>query len=151
MIYLTIDEQYLAMIEPDLFERAAQATFQHQEISLDTSLSIVVTDDPQLHQLNQQFVGIDSPTDVLSFPAGYIDPDTNSFYLGDILISYPRAREQARQAGHSVNAEVQLLVVHGILHLAGHDHDEDQDKIKMWTAQVEILSNLSVDLRNLPE
>ena len=151
MIYLTIDEQYLAMIEPGLVEQAAQATFQHQGIPIDSSLSIVVTDDPQMHQLNQQFVGIDSTTDVLSFPAGYMDPDTNSFYLGDILISYPRAREQATQAGHSVDAELQLLVVHGILHLAGHDHDKDQDKVKMWSAQAEILSNLGVDLRNLPE
>jgi len=151
MIYITIDEQYLAMIDPDLFERAAQATFQYQGISIDTSLSIVVTDDLQLHQLNQQYVGIDAPTDVLSFPAGYLDPDTNSFYLGDVLISYPRAREQANQAGHSVNAELQLLVVHGILHLAGHDHDGAQDKANMWTAQAEILTNLGADIRKLPE
>jgi probable rRNA maturation factor len=151
MIYLTIDEQYRAMIEPDLINRAALVAFQHQGISSDTSLSIVVTDDLQLHQLNQQFVGIDSPTDVLSFPAGYIDPDTNSFYLGDILVSYPRAHEQALQAGHSIEAELQLLVVHGILHLAGHDHEQDQDKVNMWTAQAEILSNLGVDLQNLPE
>jgi probable rRNA maturation factor len=151
MIYLSIDEQYLAMIEPDFIERAAQATIQHQEISTDSSLSIVVTDDPQLHLLNQQFVGVDAPTDVLSFPAGYMDPDTNSFYLGDILISYPRAREQAEQAGHSVDAELQLLVVHGILHLAGHDHADDQDKVEMWSAQAEILSILGVDLRNPPE
>jgi probable rRNA maturation factor len=151
MIYITVDEQYQTLIEPDLFERAAQATFHHEGISIDTSLSIVVTDDEQLHQLNQRFVGIDSPTDVLSFPAGYMDPDNNSFYLGDVLISYPRASEQASQAGHSVNAELQLLVVHGILHLAGHDHDEEQDKLNMWTAQGEILSILGADLQKLPE
>lgn len=151
MIYITVDEPYQALIEPDLFERAAQATFQHEGMSIDTSLSIVVTDDEQLHQLNQRFVGIDSPTDVLSFPAGYMDPDNNSFYLGDVLISYPRASEQASQAGHSVNAELQLLVVHGILHLAGHDHDEEQDKLNMWTAQGEILSILGADLQKLPE
>lgn len=139
------------MVKPDLFERAAQATFQHQGISIDTSLSIVVTGDQQLHQLNQQFVGIDSPTDVLSFPAEYMDPDTNSFYLGDVLISYTRACEQANQAGHSVNTELQLLAVHGMLHLAGHNHDEERDKANMWTAQAEILSKLGADVRKLPE
>jgi probable rRNA maturation factor len=151
MIYLSIDERFLALIEPDLFERTAQATFQNQEIPNDTSLTIVVTDDSHLHQLNRQFVGIDSPTDVLSFPGGYIDPDTSSFYLGDVLISYPRAIEQASQAGHSVDAELQLLAVHGILHLAGHDHEQEQDKANMWAAQSEILSTLGVALKKLPE
>lgn len=151
MIYLTIDEQFQGMVDPAFFNQAAQATFQHQEISIDTSLSIVVTDDLQMHQLNQQFVGIDSPTDVLSFPGGYIDPDTNSYYLGDILISYPRASEQAKGAGHCIAAELQLLVVHGILHLVGHDHNEDQNKAAMWTAQSEILSNIGADLLNPPD
>jgi probable rRNA maturation factor len=150
MIYLTIDPQYQGIIEPGLFDQAAQAAFQHQEISIDTSLSIVVTDDLQLHQLNKQYVGIDSPTDVLSFSAGYVDPDTNSFYLGDILISYPRAYEQANKAGHTVRSELQLLVVHGILHLAGHDRVEDQDKRRMWSAQAEILSTLGTSLQNPP-
>jgi probable rRNA maturation factor len=151
MIYLSIDEPFLALIEPDLFEGAAQTTFQNQDIPNDTSLSIVVTDDSHLQQLNRQFVGIDSPTDVLSFPGGYIDPDTNSIYLGDVLISYPRALEQASQVGHSVNAELQLLAVHGILHLAGHDHEHEQDKVKMWAAQSEILELLGVELKKIPE
>jgi probable rRNA maturation factor len=151
MIYLTIDDPYRMMIRPDLLEQAARATFQHQGISLDVSISIVVTDDPQMQRLNFQFVGIDVPTDVLSFPAGYTDPDSETFYLGDILISYPRAYEQAEKAGHPVESELQLLVVHGILHLAGHDHDESQDRATMWAAQEEILSNLGACIQKLPD
>lgn len=151
MIYLTIDEPYQAEVDPDLLEQTAWATLQHLGISLDASISIVVTGDPQMHQLNLQYVGVDEPTDVLSFPAGYTDPDTESLYLGDILISYPRAHEQAAKANYPVESELRLLVVHGILHLAGHDHDDSQNKAIMWAAQREILSILGTGNINLPE
>jgi probable rRNA maturation factor len=65
-------------------------------------------------------------------------------YLGDIVISLPRARHQASAAGHSLNDELQLLVVHGVLHLLGHDHDTPNRKKKMWAVQDEILRNLGV-------
>jgi rRNA maturation RNase YbeY len=151
MIYLSIDEPYQARVKPELLEQAAWATLQHQGISLDASISIVITGDTQMHQLNLQFVGVDEPTDVLSFPAGYTDPDTHSLYLGDILISYPRAHEQAEKANNPVESELQLLVVHGILHLAGHDHVDSQDKALMWAAQSEILTSLGNSNTNIPD
>ena len=151
MIYLTIDKSYKELLKPELLEQASRVTFQHQGISNDTSISIVITDDNQLHQLNLQFAGIDETTDVLSFPADYTDPDTATIHLGDILISYPRALEQAEKAGHSVESELQLLVVHGILHLAGHDHTGVDDKANMWAAQREILSILGAKIQNIPE
>jgi len=151
MIYLTIDKSYKDLLKPELLEQASRVTFQHQDISHDTSMSIVITDDAQLHHLNMQFAGIDETTDVLSFPADYTDPDTATLYLGDILISYPRALEQAEKAGHSVESELQLLVVHGILHLAGHDHTNVDGKVNMWTAQREILSILGANIQNIPE
>lgn len=133
----------------ELLERAARATLTHQKQSLDADLSIVLTDDARLHQLNKDYLGIDSPTDVLSFPASEsdgseTDPETGSPYLGDILISIPRAREQAKSAGHALESEVQLLVVHGVLHLLGHDHAEPKGKKKMWKAQGEILESLGL-------
>jgi probable rRNA maturation factor len=81
---------------------------------------------------------------VLSFPASETDPETGARYLGDILISLPRAQTQADAAGHSLEAEVQLLVVHGVLHLIGHDHAETEEKARMWKAQAEILENLGL-------
>ncbi|HRQ31500.1 MAG TPA: rRNA maturation RNase YbeY, partial [Anaerolineales bacterium] len=88
--------------------------------------------------------GIDSPTDVLSFPASESDPDTGSPYLGDILISIPRAKAQAKIAGHALELEIQLLIVHGVLHLLGHDHAQPKEKAKMWKAQKEILESLGL-------
>ena len=135
-----------------LLERAARLTldtsvpvsegFDFALASAD--ITIVLTDDEQLHELNREYLGVDAPTDVLSFPAAESDPETGTTYLGDILISIPRATQQAQAAGHSVEDEVQLLVVHGTLHLLGHDHATATEKARMWQAQAEVLSGLGL-------
>jgi probable rRNA maturation factor len=98
----------------------------------------------RLQELNRDYLGIDAPTDVLSFPASETDPETGARYLGDILISVPRAQSQAEAAGHALESEVQLLVVHGVLHLLGHDHAKPEEKRRMWKAQAEILESLGL-------
>ena len=128
----------------DLLERAARTALEHQSQSLEYDLSIILTDDARLHELNLNYLGVDAPTDVLSFPASETDPETGARYIGDILISIPRAQAQADGAGHPLEAEVQLLVVHGVLHLIGHDHAEAEDKARMWKAQTEILKQLGL-------
>jgi probable rRNA maturation factor len=130
----------------DLLERAANAALEHHasQQSLDSELSIILTDDVRLHELNLNYLGVDAPTDVLSFPASETDPETGARYIGDILISVPRAQTQADAAGHPLEAEVQLLVVHGVLHLIGHDHAEAEEKARMWKAQAEILERLGL-------
>jgi probable rRNA maturation factor len=129
----------------ELLERAALATLEHQSADVNVDLSIVLTDDDQLHELNLDYLGIDAPTDVLSFPASEADPETGARYIGDILISIHRAAQQAKSAGHDLEGEVQLLVVHGVLHLLGHDHAGVEDKARMWAAQSEILKRLGLE------
>lgn len=129
-------------VATELIERAAQTALAHQ--SGDGDMTIVLTDDAQLHQLNREYLGIDAPTDVLSFPASETDPETGARYLGDILISIRRAESQAKAAGHPLESEAQLLVVHGVLHLLGHDHAALEDKARMWAAQTEILERLGL-------
>jgi probable rRNA maturation factor len=126
----------------ELIERAAQAALAHE--SAEGDISVVLADNPRLRELNREYLGIDAPTDVLSFPASETNPETGAHYLGDILISVPRAEEQAQSAGHALEAEVQLLVVHGVLHLLGYDHAEAKEKAKMWKAQAEILGSLGL-------
>ena len=130
----------------ELLERAARAVLEHQASrkSLDSELTIVLTNDARLKELNRDYLGIDAPTDVLSFPASETDPETGARYIGDILISIARAQSQATAAGHPLESEVQLLVVHGVLHLLGHDHAEAQEKARMWQAQAEILAQLGL-------
>jgi probable rRNA maturation factor len=139
MIHLEIDEEFSGQVQESVLKRAANETLKHEGKALDTELTIVITEDANLQRLNHQFLGIDAPTDVLSFPSGDIDPDTGEPYLGDILISYPRAQAQAESAGHPVEAEVQLLVIHGILHLLGYDHADPEGKKRMWPVQDEVL------------
>src|ERR1041385_6717815 len=128
----------------DLLQHAANIALEHQSQSLDDELSIILSDDTRLHELNLNYLGVNAPTDVLSFPASETDPETGTHYLGDILISAPRAQVQAEAAGHSLEAEVQLLVVHGVLHLLGYDHAEPEEKRRMWKAQAEILQRLGI-------
>lgn len=133
----------------ELLERAVKAALGHQAKPLDTELTIVLTDDSKVQELNRDYLGIDAPTDVLSFPASEIDgseidPETGARYLGDILISLPYAARSAERAGHPLEAEVQLLVVHGVLHLLGHDHAKAKEKARMWKAQREILIELGL-------
>ena len=126
----------------DLLEQAALAALTHQ--SAEGDLTIVLADDEELHRLNRDFLGIDAPTDVLSFPASETDPDTGAAYLGDIILSIPRADAQAQATGHSLADEARLLVVHGVLHLLGHDHAEPDETAKMWKAQGEVLDGLGL-------
>jgi probable rRNA maturation factor len=140
---INIDNQQ-DFLESALLERAARFTLDLSPDSADADMTIVLTDDSQLHELNREYLGVDAPTDVLSFPASETDPETGASYLGDILISIPRAIQQAQAAGHPLEAEVQLLVVHGTLHLLGHDHAEAQEKARMWEAQAEVMARLGL-------
>ncbi|MCJ7434215.1 MAG: rRNA maturation RNase YbeY [Anaerolineales bacterium] len=136
-------EPHPDFLDIELLESAARVTLEQQSAP-DDDITIVLTDDNQLHELNLDYLGVDAPTDVLSFPASESDPETGARYLGDILISVHCATQQAQAAGHSLQAEAQLLVVHGTLHLLGHDHAEAQQKTRMWAAQTEVLKRLGL-------
>lgn len=157
MIFIDNQQDFL---ESALLERAARFTLeistplnsslkpfdqtQGKPDSASADITIVLTDDAQLHELNRDYLGVDAPTDVLSFPASESDPETGAAYLGDILISIPRAAQQAQAAGHPVEAEVQLLVVHAVLHLLGYDHAEAGEKARMWAEQAKVLERLGL-------
>lgn len=130
-----------------LLTRAATAALQFGGADPSAEMTLAVSDDAQLHALNRQFLEIDAPTDVLSFPSGEIDPDTEALYLGDVIISYPRALAQAAAGGHAVEDELQLLAVHGALHLLGHDHAGEDEKAAMWALQTRALEALGCPLR----
>jgi probable rRNA maturation factor len=127
----------------DLLEQAALAVLDLSGVPAG-DLTIVLMDDARIQDLNRDFLGHDATTDVLSFPADEPDPETGRRYLGDVVISFARAAEQAVEGGHTVEAEMQLLVVHGVLHLLGHDHASKGEKERMWTAQAEVLESLGV-------
>lgn len=149
MINLQIDHPLPDSNDKDNLIRAAEESIKIVTGSTNKDLSLILTDDTQLHELNRQFRGIDTSTDVLSFSDGEVDPDSRRPYLGDVLISIPRAEAQAITAGHSLRDELQLLIVHGVLHLLGYDHNTEGEKKRMWEYQSEILNALGCAARSI--
>lgn len=143
MIHITTESAYKDLRVKRLLQKATEKTLNHAG-NENSDVSIVLTGDKKLKGLNRQFRGIDQATDVLSFPAD--PPEKGLPYLGDVIISVERAKAQAKEAGHSVNDELALLTVHGVLHLLGHDHHETIAKRKMWAAQNKILQELGINL-----
>ena len=117
----------------------------------DCEVSITLTDDEHIHDLNRKYRGIDRPTDVLSFafnesdePEIIYDDEDHVDALGDIIVSLDRARAQSIEYGHSFKREVIFLIVHGMLHLLGYDHMEESDRLEMEAEQKFIMSELSI-------
>lgn len=127
----------------DLLERAAALTLEREQAPQSASVTVRLSDGDALRQLNRTYRDTDSETDVLSFEINEMLPD-GSLYLGDVVIATDVAREQAHVGGHAFVAELALLVIHGILHLLGHDHAREEQKAAMWARQSELLATLGL-------
>ncbi len=106
----------------------AARVMEGEGVAAGTALAVLVTDDEEIRAMNRQFLGIDEPTDVLSFPDeadDFVQGVAGEALLGDIAISMPTAVRQAAASGIPVELEVAHLLVHGVLHLCGWDHDTD--------------------------
>ena len=132
------------------------ATLEAEKIGVPCEINVLITDDVGIHGVNLASRQIDSPTDVLSFPMfqlqpgnpptdweEYKDPETDLVPLGDMCISLERARQQAKEFGHSVKREVGYLTIHSVLHLLGYDHlDEGPMKKQMREREEAIASSI---------
>ena len=130
----------------ELLHRVTAEALRREGIEGEVALSVVITDDEAVRELNRQFRDVDAPTDVLAFGSGeegdFVTAPGEPTYLGDVVISYPRAVAQAEEYGHSINRELALLAVHGVLHLLGYDHADEAERMEMWARQNEILESL---------
>lgn len=131
----------------DMLNRAAEQCVRLEGLRAPVYAHLRVTDGESIRGINREFRGVDRETDVLSFPSADCRPEktlgrceklllrerdeTGRCFLGDIVISLPRAREQAREYGHSLERELSYLTVHAMLHLMGYDHMRDEDKERM--------------------
>jgi probable rRNA maturation factor len=132
---MRIDALVRSLIEPELRRS-------------DYRVSLHLVSDETIRALNQELRGKDAHTDVLSFPLHdpngmrFVLPPGEPVNLGDVVVSYPRAVDQASQFGHSVDRELGYLVAHGVLHLLGYDHEEDAERRVMRRKEEEALSPL---------
>lgn len=150
MIEIQVDEAFAARVDRAQLVAVAEATLAADQCA--GELTLVITDNATVQELNATYRGVDAPTDVLSFANQEALPDTPQLalpaeiaaslntYLGDILIAYPYAEQQAAQYGNSVAAELRLLTVHGVLHLLGYDHGTPEEEAAMWRRQETILA-----------
>ena len=97
-------------------------------VRLRGQVSVLLTTDAEIRRLNRQFRGMDKPTDVLSFPAAAL-PEGPEQIAGDLAISVATAQRQAVEQGHSLSTEIKVLILHGLLHLAGYDHETDEGQM----------------------
>ena len=141
-----IDESMLADIQRALELAGEVYGVENSEVS------VTLTNDQKIHELNLRYRKIDRPTDVLSFafrdsdePEIFSDPESDQpEILGDIIISIDRAKIQAEEFGHSLRREIVFLTVHGILHLLGYDHMEESDRLEMEEEQRFMMQRLGI-------
>lgn len=147
-IFLEIAPSFENSTDLPNFNDLVFSVFKDQEIPRESDVTIAVVDDDHIQKLNREFLGIDKPTDVLAFPAGHIDPDTDHRNIGDVVISFPRAKDQADSAGHLLSSELSLLTVHGLLHLIGFDHDRPESEDEMWQVQSKALMEMGISVNS---
>lgn len=157
-IDVLIDEDFAACPEASWLRRVAEQVIIAEKTGRDVELSVVITTQERVQELNRVYRGKDEPTDVLAFymtpeaketgaePAFFARPPDGTLHLGEVIISYPQAVTQAGERQHSVKKEIAILLVHGVLHLLGYDHNEPEAESRMKASEDEILSRLEGEL-----
>lgn len=159
-----IDEDIKGTMDPeltDLLQSAADKALETEGVTRSCAVTVRLCGDEAIHQINKAFRGVDRSTDVLSFPtinyptgitAGQADKlirreyddELNACMLGDLIISVPHIMAQADEYGHSPRREAAYLLVHGICHLMGYDHMQDDEKTVMRAMEERILSAVNM-------
>ena len=135
-----------------VINKAVSAVLRAEGVETPCSISVLITDDEGIREINRDFRGVDRPTDVLSFPALELtpgdfsfdpadtEPDTGLLPLGDMAVSAPRIRAQAEEFGNTETRELAYMTIHSVLHLLGYDHvDEGEQKKLMRSREKAIL------------
>ena len=155
-INVLIDEDFRESLEVGWLQSVAEQVLVAQDAGLKAELGLVITNQERVQQLNRSYRGKDEPTDVLSFSmlpeplvtgepeasSPFAQPPDGVLHLGEVIISYPQAVRQAEEHRHSVRREIAILVIHGILHLLGYDHDKPELECQMTAKEKEILSSV---------
>ena len=146
----------------ELAYQVAEAVLKEEECDYEVEISLTITDDESIREINKEFRNIDRPTDVLSFPTinydepgdfsvieseqknDILNPDTGNISFGDIVVNEARVRTQAKEYGHSEKREFAFLIAHSMLHLCGYDHMEELEAKVMEAKQDRILESLGI-------
>ena len=150
-IGIHIEQNFQDSIDEQWARKIAQAVLRSEGAAPPYEVSLVFTDSETVQRLNRDYRGVDKPTDVLAFymlpqkeaDSSFVLPPDNVLRLGEVIISYPQAVEQAKEQGHSTKQELALLIIHGILHLLGYDHEQPEEEKLMRERERELLEKIA--------
>ena len=155
-INVLIDSEFEDCLDATELQSTAEQVVTAAEVSSNVELGLFITSQGKIRELNRTYRGIDEPTDVLSFsllPATreeegvdtpFVTAPDGVLHLGEVTISYPQAVAQALEHKHSIFREITILIIHGVLHLMGYDHEEPEEACQMSAREAEILSRVEV-------
>jgi probable rRNA maturation factor len=146
-INVMFDEGAEGAFDSEWLAGIARRALGAEDVEEDADMGLVIATDRRVQELNKTYRGKDSTTDVLSFPFSEDAEGECSFpaapdgirHLGEIILSYPQAQRQAAEHSHSIKREAAILIIHGVLHLLGYDHIEDDEAEVMEAREAEIL------------
>ena len=150
-ISVLVDEGLEGCLEVGWLHSVAEQVLTVQNVGFEMEMGLVITGQDRVRQLNRDYRGKDEPTDVLAFAmfpaekmlgADFPQPPDGVRHLGEVIISYPQALMQAEEQQHSIKKEVAILIIHGVLHLLGYDHETPELECDMRARETEILSRI---------
>jgi probable rRNA maturation factor len=152
-IGIHVDEKFRGLVDSRWVKKIVRQVIKAEGVAPPYEVSLVFTDSETVKQLNRDYRGIDEPTDVLAFymlpqkkaDSSFALPPDGVTRLGEVIISYHQATEQAKEQGHSPERELALLIIHGILHLLDYDHEEPEEESEMREKERELLERCSTD------
>ena len=142
----------------NIIKNAVKICLKNENFKMPCEVSILLVDDKKISELNKRLRGMDSPTDILSFPivemkegkvkslVGDMDPEKKHILLGDIAISIETAYKQAEEYGHSFGREIAFLTTHGVFHLLGYDHQDSKNEKVMLGKQKAVLEKMGLNI-----
>ena len=158
-INILIDQQFKGNIDVEWLQNVATQVLIAQYTETTVEMGILITSQDKVRQLNRAYRNLDEPTDVLAFymlpelpvggtaPESFATPPDGVLHIGEVVISYPQAVAQALEGRHSVEREIAILIIHGVLHLLGYEHDEPERERQMRAREAEILSSIEGELQ----
>lgn len=155
-INVLIEEGLEGYLEVSWLQSLAEQVLVAQDADSRLELGLVITNQERVQQLNRSYLGNDEPTDVLAFSmlpeplatgeseasSPFVQPPNGMLHLGEVIISYPQAVIQAEEHQHSIKKEIAILIIHGVLHLLGFEHDKPELERQMKSREEEILSGI---------
>ncbi len=151
-INISVEQKLSVSVDENWLQKIASETLDAEGIELPVEMGLVITDNKTVKELNKTYRGVNDTTDVLAFhmvadtlqdaETSFIGPPDGVKHLGDVVISYPQAIKQAHAQGYDPSRELELLVIHGILHLLGYDHESPDEAQQMRAREAEILERL---------